>query len=102
MVLPGGALSLEQLGAGGREGAVKLRGALSAPALVARAPPLGPRSGVPAGRSGAELARPQSERKCLYLKPVTGGQLFWEKKKNLIKAVCVWLMLTIVEMDKIK
>eukprot|EP00069_Balaena_mysticetus_P009898 bmy_06484T0 len=43
-----------------------------------------------------------SERKCLYLKPVIGGLLFWEKKKNLIKAVCVWLMLTILEMDKPK
>lgn len=33
--------------------------------------------------------------------PVIGGLLFWEKKKNLIKAVCVWLMLTILGMDKL-
>lgn len=30
-----------------------------------------------------------------------GGLLFWEKKKNLIKAVCVWLMLTIQEVDEV-
>lgn len=42
-----------------------------------------------------------SKEECRCLKLETGGPPYWEKRKNLTKAVCVLLMLIIVAVDKV-